>query len=205
VNSVIKAAQEAVEVWERQRGRVFESMGRDNPRVGAIEFALNNLKASIKSQSRDPAKEESTDDPDEEIFKMQMEMQNSRSEQVCSTCGKVDNIVCSNAFHLKEQSAVPRTIDECCGEPEGTFAKFCQEHPDMDRYIAERQFEEHVARKSQPSIPAPVLEVLKSTAAVFREYEQLHRAKRTEEGDRKALANAAHAQRIEDVLKTLST
>jgi hypothetical protein len=37
----------------------------------------------------------------------------------------------------------PRTIDECCGEPEGTFAQWCEDHPDPDAYIMSRAMENY--------------------------------------------------------------
>lgn len=42
---------------------------------------------------------------------------------------------------------------------------------------------------------------VKIAAAAFREYEQIHRAKGTPEGDRKAVVNAALAAKMEEALK----
>lgn len=39
--------REVVAVWKQQLGRVFESMGGDNPRAQAIDEAITNLEQSL--------------------------------------------------------------------------------------------------------------------------------------------------------------
>lgn len=41
------AAHLVVNTWSAQLGRVFESMGRDNPRAVAIDDAINELRSAL--------------------------------------------------------------------------------------------------------------------------------------------------------------
>lgn len=44
---VEECAREVVAVWKQQLGRVFESMGGDNPRAQAIDEAITNLEQRL--------------------------------------------------------------------------------------------------------------------------------------------------------------
>lgn len=40
------------ETWDRQRGRVFESMGSDNPRAMAIDESIDEMHEAIRNAER---------------------------------------------------------------------------------------------------------------------------------------------------------
>jgi len=42
-NAALLLAQGVVDVWSRQSGRVFESMGKENPRAEAIQESIHLL------------------------------------------------------------------------------------------------------------------------------------------------------------------
>lgn len=50
--NAIEAAHLVVNTWSAQMGRVFESMGDDNPRAIAIDNAINELRALLTRQPK---------------------------------------------------------------------------------------------------------------------------------------------------------
>lgn len=46
-HAALLLAQAVVDVWSRQLGRVFESMGSENPRAQAIDAAIDDLRTAL--------------------------------------------------------------------------------------------------------------------------------------------------------------
>lgn len=55
----------------------------------------------------------------------------------CPNCG-------NSEFYIRDsrKGKKNRTIDQCCNQPEGTFAQFCKDHPDPDAYALEQAISE---------------------------------------------------------------
>lgn len=46
-NEIEEKAKQVIRVWNEQSGRVFESMGHDNPRAESIDKAINELDRAL--------------------------------------------------------------------------------------------------------------------------------------------------------------
>jgi hypothetical protein len=94
----------------------------------------------------------------------------------------------------REAASLIRSLLEALDEALRAHQCCCEEH---ERDIALRQAAE-AEREA-------LREALADAAKTFRQYEVLHREKRTVDGEQKAVANGVKAQRIEDLLAALFT